>query len=268
MGQKNHQREHRECEEVLGGADRVNKPQPRPVTWAYGVTTVPERKDDLLVQTLHSLCDAGFGDPHLFVDGCDDPTPYKVFGGLISCRPNPPVKIVGNWVMGMWELYVRNPTAHRFVMFQDDIQTVGNLREYLESCPYPKKGYLNLYTHDENRKFTKNESGWCLAMQRGLGALGLIFDREALQILLGSTVIVHKPTFAGRYKSWKTIDGAISQAMKNLGWKEYVHNPSLLQHWGIESTLKNKGQRLSPIDSFPGQEFDVMQFNKKGDDDE
>ena len=238
----------------------MKKPQPRPVIWAVGVTTVPERKDDLLVQTLHSLCDAGFGDPHLFVDGCNDLSEYKEFGGLISCRPKPPVKIVGNWVMGMWELYVRNPLAHRFVMFQDDIQAVGNLREYLESCPYPEKSYLNLYTHNENRKFTNDKPGWCLAMQRGLGALGLVFDKETLQILLGSTVIVHKPTFAGRISSWKKIDGAISQAMKNLGQKEYIHNPSLLQHWGTESTLGNKGHYLPPVESFPGQNFDATQF--------
>lgn len=231
----------------------MKKPQPRPISWAVGVTTVPERKNDLLVQTLHSLCDAGFGDPHLFVDGCNDPSEYKEFGGLISCRPNPPVKIVGNWVMGMWELYVRNPAAHRFVMFQDDIQAVGNLREYLESCPYPKKSYLNLYTHDENKKFTNNEPGWCLAMQRGLGALGLVFDREALQTVLINGLLVRKPASAGTKRAWKSLDGGVSQGMKNSGFKEYTHNPSLLQHWGLSSSLGNK--QYLPVESFSGEKI-------------
>lgn len=233
----------------------MKKPEPRPIIWAVGVTTVPERKDDLLVQTLHSLCDAGFGDPHLFVDGCDDPSEYEVFGGLVSCRPKPPVKIVGNWVMGMWELYVRNPAAHRFVMFQDDIEAVGNLREYLESCPYPEKGYLNLYTHDENRKYTKDKPGWCLALQRGLGALGLVFDRDALQAILGSSVITAKPTFAKKTRSVKCIDGGVIQGMKNLGYKEWVHNPSLLQHWGLKSTLKNK--QYLPVESFSSKPITI-----------
>lgn len=233
----------------------MKKPQPRPISWAYGVTTVPERKDDLLVQTLHSLCDAGFGDPHLFVDGCNDPSEYKEFGGLVSCRPNPPVKIVGNWVMGMWELYVRNPTAHRFVMFQDDIQVVGNLREYLDSSPYPEKGYLNLYTHDENKKFTKDKPGWCLAMQRGLGALGLVFDREALQLALMSQLLVRKPASAHLKRSWKALDGGVSECMRQVSYKEWTHNPSLLQHWGLESSLRNR--QYLPVESFSGEKIEL-----------
>lgn len=229
----------------------VHKPQPNPpIEWAYGVTTVPERKDKLLPQTLHSLCDAGFGDPHLFVDGCDDPLLYSAFGYKVSCRPNPPLSIVGNWVLGMWELYVRNPYAQRYAMFQDDILVVGNLREYLDHCEYPKNGYWNLYTHKENTAHTAGQSGWCLAMQKGLGALGLVFDRETLQTLLSARLLVNKPIAANKKMAVKSLDGGVSESMKQAKYKEYTHNPSLLQHCGLESSLQNK--RYLPVKTFPG----------------
>ena len=231
----------------------MSKPvNPRPITWAVGVITVPERKDDLLVQTLHSLCDAGFGDPHLFVDGCDDPSEYKVFGGLVSCRPNPPVNIVGNWVMGMWELYVRNPQANYYASFEDDITVVLNLREYLENCEYPKRGYWNLILHKENEKYVGQSTGWHKALQRGLGACGLVFDREALGQVLGAANMIRMPCTAKRKTN---LDGAISQVLKDVGWKEYVHRPSLVQHWGTKSILKNRN--YPPLENFPGEDFDA-----------
>ena len=229
--------------------------------WAYGVTTVPERRLSLLPQTLNSLCDAGFGNPRLFVDGCEDPSLYNTFGRPVTYRPNPPLKIVGNWMLGMWELYVRDPSADRYAMFQDDVLCVGNLREYLEASPFPKKGYLNLLTHEENKKWTKNKPGWCEALQRGLGAVGLVFDREGLQTILASGHMVRKPTLAGHHgtRSWKKLDGGVLEGMRGAGYKEYVHNPSLLQHCGLESSLGNTGGRFTTtIRSFPGTGANVI----------
>ena len=236
--------------------------------WAYGVTTVPERRLSLLPQTLNSLCDAGFGDPRLFVDGCDDPSSYTVFGRPITCRPNPPLKVVGNWMLGMWELYVRDPEAERYAMFQDDVLCVSNLREYLESYPYPAKGYLNLITHRENEKWTKGKPGWCEALQRGLGAAGLVFDRNALQTILSSGHMARKPASAGPHKirSWKKLDGGILEGMKAAGYKEYVHNPSLLQHCGLESSIGNTGGSFTTtIQSFPGTAMDAMNLDRRFD---
>ena len=235
----------------------TRKQRLRPITWAYGITTVPERIDKEFTQTLHSLCDAGFPDPHIFVDGCDDPSLYSKFERRVSCTPKPPISIVGNWMLGMWELYVRDHKATYYAMFQDDILAVGNLREYLEKCEYPKKGYWNLYCHEENRKYTNGKPGWQLAFQKGLGALGLIFDRTALQTVMNAGLLIRKPASAQRNRATKALDGGILEGMKNAGYKEYVHNPSLLQHTGGISSLNNHG-RLLPIDSFPGTDFDAL----------
>lgn len=230
------------------------------LSWAYGVTTVPKRKNNALVKTLHSLCDAGFGDPQLFVDGCNDPGDYGIFECLVSCRPSPSLKIVGNWVLGLWELYIRNPSADRYALFQDDILAVGNLREYLNHHIFPDRGYLNLYTFKENARITRFKPGWHKSNQRGLGALGLVFNRDGLQVLLSSPIIVAKPTFPPD-RNWKYIDGGILEAMKQEGWSEYIHNPSLLQHQCEPSSLGNN--YLTPIDSFPGERFNAMELLKE-----
>jgi len=163
-------------------------------------------------------------------------------------------------MLGMWELYVRDPEADRYAMFQDDVLCVANLRKYLEGSPYPEKGYLNLLTHKENEQWTHGKPGWCEALQRGLGAAGLVFDREAIQTVLSSSHLVRKPATAGSHKirAWKKLDGGVLEAMRQAGYKEYVHNPSLLQHCGLESTLGNTGGHYTTtIRSFPGNTFDV-----------
>ena len=227
-----------------------------PTQWVYGITTVPCRKDDLLRKTIASLRQGGFDSPRLFIDGLKNPKDYEEYNLPITIREPPPLKIVGNWVLGMWELFVREPRADRYCLFQDDIEVVKNLRQYLEKCEYPKKGYLNLYTFDENFQHTKGNPGWNLSNQRGLGALGLVFTREALMLLLASKVMVNKPATLGTKRSWKSVDGGIFEAMKNEGWREWIHNPSLIQHKGKTSTLGNS--HYPPIKSFPGQEFDAL----------
>lgn len=225
------------------------------LVWEYGVTTVPSRRETNLPATLNSLCEAGFGTPRLFVDGSDDPTPYAVFERPVTCRPSPPLGIVGNWVLALWELYVRNAFADRYAIFQDDILTVGNLREYLDASTYPPNAYLNLYTHKENVQHTKGAPGWQLAIQRGLGALGLVFDRSAAQTLLASRHMVDKPAGPKPPRRHRKVDGGILEAMRIAKYKEWIHNPSLLQHTGMVSTI---GNNYPPIASFPGTEFDAL----------
>ena len=224
--------------------------------WAYGITTVLSRRDTLLHSSIKSLKNGGFDAPRLFVDGINDPKAYEMFNLPVTVREPPPLRIVGNWVLGMWELFVREPHADRYALFQDDIEVVSNLRQYLEKCEYPKKGYLNLYTFKVNEQHTRGVQGWHESNQRGMGALGLVFSRDTLMLLLGSKSLIAKPTSANKKRSWKSIDGGIFQAMKNEGWKEYIHNPSLVQHRGGVSTLGNK--HYPPVDSFPGKGFDAM----------
>lgn len=224
------------------------------MTWAYGITTVPSRLKDLFPRTLKSLQLAGFDQPHIFVDG--EPDDYSSLGTSFTVRiPN--VRTAGNWVLSLYELYIRNPQADRFAIFQDDFVTSLNLRMYLDCCNYPDKGYWNLYTFPCNQRLCpegKTYQGWYPADQYGKGAVALVFNREAVCTLLSNRQLVDRPQDENR--GHKAIDGGIVDVMTTLGWIEYVHNPSLVQHTGLVSSMGNK--RHPTADSFQGEDFDLM----------
>lgn len=225
-------------------------------SWAYGVTTVPQRINDLLPRTLASLAGAGFDKPRLFVDGM--PQGLETPGDYEKTLRVPVIKTFGNWCLGLAELYLREPLAGRYAMFQDDLIAYRNLRQYLDQCIYPEKGYWNLYTVPRNQKLVDEIKGWGLSNQRGKGAIALVFSREAVLTLLGHTHMLARPQNPNPRKNWKSIDGGIVTAFELSGWKEYVHNPSLVQHVGTETTM---GNFFHPVAvSFRGENFDAMEL--------
>jgi hypothetical protein len=160
--------------------------------------------------------------------------------------------------------------------------TVTNLRTYLEKCPYPdgvtadssgttqEAGYLNLYTMPQNVEkevipnADPNYRGWYQArllrcsdpnsrLQRGLGAVALVFNNRAVKILLSHQHMVDRvPTADGQWK----VDGAVVSTMNKAGWREYVHNPSLVKHIGNPSTVGHA--RFPDGVGFPGENFNAM----------
>lgn len=227
----------------------------RPLKWAYGVTTVPARFNDLLPKTLHSLCDAGFGEPRLFVDGITEDQALalrRTYGLEVSAR-YPALKTAANWVMSLHELYLREPLCDRYAIFQDDFVTYSDLLGYLDQCEYPERGYWNLYTFPENHKREGEEYGWYLSNQKGKGAVALVFDRKTVTTLLGSTHLIERPQ-SGR-RGEKSIDGGIVTALRKAGWREYVHYPSLVQHTGLVSSMGNRRHPLAP--AFFGEGFNA-----------
>lgn len=229
------------------------------LNWAYGITTVPSRRDELFPRTLESLRLAGFNAPRLFIDQCTPSEAVNLYGdyGLpISSRDQ--IRTAGHWVLSMYELYIRNPAAERFAIFQDDFVTVKNLRRYLERAVYPEKGYLNLYTFPSNQSLANNRIGWYESNQLGRGAVALVFSREAVLKLLGHPYLAER--FQDTHRGYKAIDGGIVETMKRADFKEYVHNPSLTQHTGLESSMGNPKHQLAI--SFPGENFDSLELLK------
>lgn len=236
----------------------------RPIKWAYGVTTVPQRIDDLLPMTLKSLAAGGFDEPRLFVDGVKDTTVYNKFGLEVTSH-YPKLQIFGNWVLALWELYLRDPDADRFAIFQDDMVTYKNLLLYLEQCEYPKKGYWNLYTFPENQnKAPKDDgTGWFLSTQNGRGAVALVFSREAVVLLLKHQHIVDRP-MSSKSTRVRLVDGAVMESFRKSGWKEYTHNPTLVDHTGMTSVTRN-GSKIKDswkAKTFKGTDFDAIEMPK------
>jgi len=225
------------------------------IKWSYGVTTVPERRHKHLLRTLASLKRAGFEKPTLFVDNpnSEDLSEYNYSALNLRTvyRTAPGLRTFGNWILAMWELYLLKPEATYFAIFQDDFVTYPNLRSYLEQCKYPEKGYWNLYTFPVNQMDTK---GWYPAIGRGKGAIALIFDRKAVMRLLSTQHLSDRVQNPAR--GWRSVDGAVYEAMRQIFYVEYVHNPSLTQHTGTKSSMKSPPQKFSP--SFIGENFDAL----------
>lgn len=235
------------CEEAKGAT--VNK-------WAYGITTVPERIDTVFPKTLESLRLAGFDQPRLFVDGENDCGRYAKFDLDVTLR-YPRVKTAANWVLSMVELYLREPNADRYAIFQDDFITYRNLRQYLDALGYPdEKAYCNLYTFPQNQQLAPaGHKGWFESNQRGKGAVALVFSNAALLALLHQTHLIERPKSV---RGDRAIDGGIVSAMTKAGYREYCHSPSLVQHTGLVSSMGNPKHPLAP--AFEGEGFDAMRL--------
>lgn len=234
--------------------------------WAYGITTVSERvQSGLLQRTLSTLRLGGFPFPYVFLDGgTESSSTCEVRGNPILSLALRTGRIgaLGNWWLALVELYNRYPNATRFALFQDDVHMSRNLLPYLDRWPYPEgqtrgeeKGYWNLITYPDNvtPEMKSGKTGWYKAVEGGQGAQGLVFSRNAVMSLLSS---IRLPEWVVSVNGKKNIDGVVHSAMKEKGWVEYVHNPSLISHVEGPSVIGNRSQP-SPS-SFMGEEFDLM----------
>jgi hypothetical protein len=227
------------------------------MNWQYGVTTVPWRKTEFL-RSLKSLQAAGFATPRIFVDGPQDAW-YQQFGLPVTFRGDN-IKTASHWILSAQELFYREPEADRYAIFQDDVVYCGGLKQYLSESPYPHDGYLNLFTFFENEPLIAEQTGWVKSNQKGQGALALVFNREAMVSLLSSPHLLTRTWSRKRHFS---IDGGIVTALQKAGVTEYVHSPSLVQHFGHKSSMGNsppKGMKQSLAKTFPGEDFNALEL--------
>jgi hypothetical protein len=225
--------------------------------WACGITSIPTRQHSLFEQTAKSLYAAGFDSTRLFID--DAQPDERDCGQQITTRW-PKIGPLGNWVLGLWELYLRNPEADRYAMFQDDLLICKNTRQYLERIAFPDRGYWNLFTTHHNQELATEERGFYLSNQMGRGALALVFSRDCLLTLFRQKYFLTQPQRMNR-----NIDGMVSEALRAVDYKEYVHNPSLVYHTGEVSTMEHlfPDSYIQPnAISFPGESFDAMECLK------
>lgn len=234
----------------------MTKPIYKPPKWAVGVTAVSAR-ESLLNETLNSLQKAGFDNYRLFIDGDWRLNHYD--RNRVTFRI-PRLGSYGNWMLALGELLLRNHDADRFAIFQDDVLAYRNLRAYLDTCKIPDKAYWNLCTYPINHKLAPSNDGWYLSGQNGKGAQGLVFSRDSAVAILNSPVVKEHALNAHQRVRDRNIDGMVNTALKRGGYKEYVHKPSLIDHYGarlrIPSTMRSNPQPI--IDSFRGEEFDAM----------
>jgi GT2 family glycosyltransferase len=151
-----------------------------------------------------------------------------------------------------------NPHADRFALFQDDLVACKGLRQYLDQCEWPQeKAYLNLLTFRENHELIHDKPvGWHKSDQLGKAAVGLVFDQAGMKSILPSPHMVQ--WIRNPKDGHRLVDRAVSQSLKKLEFKEYIHNPSLLQHTGVRSSM---GSDRHPQSScFLGEDYDATKL--------
>jgi hypothetical protein len=214
--------------------------------FSFAVTSCEQRlKSGALSQTVEQINRAGFPKNQLVrcVDGMDG-EPFGIFG---------------NWILTAWELFLRDPKSDFYVIFQDDIRCCRNIKPYLQATLSPHaKSYFNLYTGRSNAEHIGDATGWHDSNQNGRGALGLVFPRAVLMLLLTSQEIVSHPQ---QTDGTRGVDKVVCLAMRRLGITERVHRPSLIQHrdeCDVPSTRRPAPGRVSGC--FAGEDADAMQF--------
>lgn len=241
---------------VRAAIRRVRHKVSSDMRFAYAVMTCESRFDTYLPRTVASLAAAGFDRPTLFIDGSLRCTNKWQLPQVV--RQAEPLGPFGAWMSCVWSLFTSAPDSDRFIIFQDDIVASLGLREFLEKREYPYLGYCNLCTYPDNASRAHNENTWYPSNQLGLGAQALMFSNEAMAALLSSPHLAKRIADKGagpRKRRWKYIDGAVSTAMKDAGYREFVSDPSLVYHTGDTSSIANKKQPQTAL--FKGEDFDL-----------
>lgn len=222
--------------------------------WSYGVTTHRSRINGLLQSTLASLDRAGFASPVLFADDISNVSVFKTWMNLECEARYPRIGAFANFWLGLVSLYVRDPHADVYAMFQDDIVCSLGVRQYIESTIPDCPCYLNLCTYPANI-LPCDGIGWYPAVSSfGLGAQALVFPSHSLRVLLQSKWLVEHPR--DRFRGTQAIDGIVKSSFRDAGVIEFVHNPTLVNHVGNVSAIGHPPQ--PPSYGFLGEDYDLM----------
>ena len=235
-----------------------------PKTWAVGITTAP-RTENNLRRTLESLSKAGWSDVRIFADAPnpeiqnhkgkpavhDIPEGYAVSHRADWCGAWP------NFLMGLHELYQRNPDADVFYVVQDDMVFSRNAREYIETIGIPQNGISSIYAPKGAERPGKTGFHKTSKDRRGIGACTYLIPNRIAQMLLSDRGILRQVATSSRPS--KQIDTKVGQWLIRGKLGEFVHTPALAQHIGDTSALRNgsnTGKRRSV--SFAGEDFDSL----------
>ena len=147
-----------------------------------------------------------------------------------------------NWLLGLSELYLREPKADAYLMVQDDVTFAGGLRKYLEETLWPDKrlGVVSLHTASHQDRgdlqgYYASDCGWA-----AWGAQAYVLPNASARALLAHPRIINH-RHRGPRDGLANVDSIIGKWCKDSGLAYYFHTPSLTQHTG--ETFYPLGQR-------------------------
>lgn len=199
--------------------------------WAVGITTSP-RKYPTITKTIKALEGAGWNEGTIFAEpgeyGHNNQNwPY------VYRHKN--AGIFGNWMLGLYELFIRNIDADAFFMIQDDIVISPNTREYLENALWfsDEPHLVSLFGPNAIDKDENN--GWRSTTEYHGGPNSIIMSHETVQEVLSSLTPLR---YYGvqKLKNSSFDDLGIFALMHENNWNVYYPKPSIGDHIGHQST--------------------------------
>lgn len=219
---------------VLDGCDHGDSLVPW--RWAVGMTTAP-RRIPTLERSLASVANAGWSQVRLFAEPNTD---LKNRSEHAITQRDYVLGAFPNFYLGLSELFLRDPHAQAYLMFQDDVEIAAGARKYLERVLWPQPteqcGIVSLYCPSHHLSnghagFQIESAGWDT-----WGALAYVFSpTSVIAFLTDAHVICHRRR--GPADGLKNVDSVAGKWCSRTGWNYYVHTPSLVQHTGRTSTL-------------------------------
>lgn len=209
--------------------------------WAVGLLTAP-RPESTIGTTLRGLLDAGFEDIQIFAEpGSSVPREFAHLPRTVHGRK---LGNVANFFTSLASLFLGQPEADAYALFQDDIEPARGLRAWCEDQFWPDgAGLVSLYTclaHQDT------EPGWRvrkLGAYRTFGSQALVFRRDVLKEFLsdGRLLEIHE---RGRVHGDDMILGEWAER-RGIGMA--YHTPSLVAHIQGGSPRPDLGGAAAPL---------------------
>lgn len=211
--------------------------------WAVGVITAP-RKHQTLVKTIKAIERAGWDNGVIFAEpgSCND-----VKGNWAYVNRYKKTGIFGNWMLGLYELFIRNIDADAFLMIQDDIVIAPDTRNYLDNALWFTESphLVSLFTLkaiDDNP-----ECGWRSTTIYHGGPTAIVMSHETVQEIISSLIPLR---YYGIQKQKGTSfdDLGIFALMAHKQWPVFYPKPSIGDHIGHQSTHCQQAAKWSYSD--------------------
>lgn len=222
----------------------VEAPPPRPprrpgtrLAWATGVLTAPRPKPTIR-ETLRSLRAGGFESVHVFAEpGSWIPEEFRSLPLTVHGQT---LGNLGNFFTSLMALYMTDPRADCYAVFQDDVEVARGLRPWCDGEFWPQDtGLVSLFT---SRVHGDDTLGWRvlkLGRYRTFGAQAFVFRRDVLQQLL-----TDRQSLEFRETRRHGSDAVVGEWAARQGVGIAYHTPSLVQHVGTAAAIAGPGHGL------------------------
>ena len=210
---------------------RATEPPATRLSWAVGMLTAPREKSTI-DRTLASLCRAGFDQVHIFAEpGSRIPGEFRHLPVTYQGRK---LGNLGNFCTSLITLFMQEPRADCYAIFQDDIEVAAGLKTWCDTEFWPHgAGLVSLYTC---KIYYAETSGWRIVkpdMTRTFGAQAFVFRRDVLKEFLtdGRMFELHE-THPGIGD-----DAVVGEFATRRDIGIAYHTPSLIDHVGDVSAI-------------------------------